>query len=183
MNEAALIAQLRMGNQLAFKQFFNKYYQPICTYLLNFTGDMDTAQDIGQRVFVDFWHKRETISIHTSLKAYLYRMAYNQFLMDQRKAQKEQSLLERLKYEALQPGTMHSEEEIEERNRQIRKEVDQLPKRCREILLLKVQGLTYKEIAAELELSIKTVESQMRIAFTRLRENMRDGLILFLVFK
>ncbi|MEZ4792771.1 MAG: RNA polymerase sigma-70 factor [Gelidibacter sp.] len=181
MDENTLIAQIKEGNALAFRQFFDSHYRPLCFYLLNFTHDKDDAEDMAQMVFLDFWNKREQIEIHSSLKSYLFKMAYHEFLMVLRKKNIEASILEQLKYEALQSIEIPTEEELEHKSRRLHKIIEQLPDRCRAVLKLKMEGLKYKDIADSLNLSIKTVESQMRIAFIKIRDNYKDDLVLFLL--
>lgn len=181
MDETSLIAQIKEGNKLAFRQFFNCYYQPVCAYLNNFTTDRHAAEDLAQLVFVDFWNKRETIKIHTSPKSYLYKMAYNQFLTSLRKKKKEATILEQLKYEALQTITTPSEAEMEQKSQRLWQVIGQLPERCQEVVKLKMEGFKYREIADALGLSVKTVESQMRVAFIKIREDYKEDLLLFLL--
>lgn len=181
MDEAILISQIRAGNTLAFKQLFDSHYSPLCYYLMNFTNDKASSEDIAQTVFVDFWNKCKEIEIHSSLKSYLYTMAYNQFLMSLRKKNKEASLLERLKYEALQTIETPTEAELEQKSQRLNHIITQLPERCQAILKLKMEGLKYKEIAESLNLSVKTVESQMRIAFIKIRDDYKDDFIMFLL--
>ena len=59
--------------------------------------------------------------------------------------------------------------------------IDKLPSRCQEILKYKMQGLKYREIAETLDISIKTVESQIRTAFIKIRQDFKEDLILYLV--
>ena len=63
--------------------------------------------------------------------------------------------------------------------------IEALPPKCKEIIYLnKVQGIKYSEIANQLDISIKTVESQMRIAFKKIRKAFKeDKTILFLLFE
>lgn len=180
MDDHGLISQIKKGNTLAFKQLFDRYYPSICYYLMNFTHDKMASEDIVQTIFVDFWNKRENFEIHSSVKSYLFTMAYNQFLMTLRSKNKEASLLERLKYEALQSVETPSEEELERKSQRLNQIIIQLPQRCQEVLKLKMEGLKYKDIAESLGLSVKTVESQMRIAFIKIRNDYKDDLILFL---
>lgn len=65
--------------------------------------------------------------------------------------------------------------QIERNTQKIMSIIDNLPDRCREILTLsKIQGLPYREIAKKLEISVKTVESQMRIAYQKIRNQMEE---------
>ena len=181
MDDNSLIAQIKEGNTLAFKNFFDCYYRPLCSYLINFTNDNHAAEDMAQLVFVDFWNKRESIAIHSSIKSYLYKMAYNQFLTSLRKKKREASVLDQLKYEALQTIAVPTENELEQKSQRLWRVIEQLPDRCQEVLRLKMEGLKYKDIAEALGLSVKTVESQMRVAFIKIREDYKDDLLLFIL--
>ena len=80
-----------------------------------------------------------------------------------------------------------SEEDIDtsERDAKLWKAIDNLPEKCREIFLLsKRDGLSHKEIASKMNISVKTVENQMTKAFFRLRESLdnRAGKVFFLPF-
>lgn len=181
MDENNIIAQIKEGNTLAFKQLFDNLYEALCYYLMNFTNDKSSAEDIAQVVFVDFWNKRQSIEIHSSIKSYLYKMAYHQFLMELRKKKKETTILEQLKYDALQNTELPTETELENKSRRLLQIIEQLPERCQAVLKLKMEGLKYKDIAETLNISVKTVESQMRIAFIKIREDYKDDLILLLL--
>lgn len=182
MDDKSLITQIREGNTIAFKQLFDKHYRPLCVYLMNFTNSKDTAEEIVQIVFVDFWNKRDIINVHTSVKSYLYKMAYHQFLMSLRKKNKENTVLEELKYKLLQHNNTPTAQELENKYTRLQAIINDLPKRSQDVLKLKMEGLKYKDIAETLNLSVKTVESQMRIAFIKIREAYKDDFIFFLTF-
>lgn len=181
-DDKGLLASIKEGNQSAFKRFFDKYYHSIYIYLKSFKIDHDTAQEIAQSVFVKFWNKRKEIFITTSAKAYLYRMAYNEYMMRLRKKDKETSLVDRLTYEALQGVTDLTHEEFEQKCKALNKSIEKLPEACQQVLKLKMSGAAYKEIATELDISVKTVESQMRIAYIKLREDLKDVFLFFITF-
>ena len=74
---------------------------------------------------------------------------------------------------------------LQKKIEKVKQLVDALPEKCREILLLsKREGYKNKEIAEKLNISIKTVESQMRIAFQKIRDGFEDNeLLFFMLFK
>ncbi|QAA82050.1 RNA polymerase sigma-70 factor [Aequorivita sp. H23M31] len=181
MGNERLLTQIKQGDQQAFKVFFDRHYPSLCTYLRSFTPDMDSAQELAQAAFVDFWNKRNEIEIRTSLKSYLYRMGYNLFLNGLRKKKKQASLLEELKLDALQEEEQRPEEELGEAVERLKKIIETLPARCQEILKLKMQGHKYQEIAESLDISVKTVEAQMRLAYIKIREGFGDGLFLVML--
>ncbi|MCR8668732.1 sigma-70 family RNA polymerase sigma factor [Aestuariibaculum sp. M13] len=180
MDENKLIAQIKTGNKLAFKQLFDNYYETLCLYLVNFTNNKQAAENLIQIVFINFWNKRSSIEINSSVKNYLRKMAYREFLMDLRKNKKEASILETLKYDALIEANVPTEEELANKNERLLFIISQLPDRCQEVLILKMDGMKYKDIAEKLEISTKTVESQIRIAFNKIRKEFKNELFLFL---
>ena len=155
----------------SLKELFDLYYRPLCLYIIQFTKDEQKAEDIVQDTFIKFWEKRKTIRVTSSFKAYLYRSAYNSFMDQIRKEERNDLLLVELKYEGLLSQTDIEESYHEERVKKVKEIINVLPKKCQEILLLsKREGLKNKEIASRLNISIKTVESQMRIAFQKIRK-------------
>lgn len=171
MGNRLILEKIREGNARAFKVFFEEFYPPLCSFLLKHTSDLDTAEEIAQRVFIDFWNKREDIEIKTSIKSYLFKMGYNLFLNDLRDKKKEETLLEKLQYEAIQELEATDEAKIEEAKKLLAQVIKTLPDRCREVLELRMEGFKYQKIASSLNLSVKTVEAQMRIAYIKIRES------------
>jgi len=82
--------------------------------------------------------------------------------------------LNTLKHEALAEQITYEEDVWHEKTTYLKKVIETLPPRCKEILLLKQDGMKYAEIASKLSLSIKTVEVQMGIAFTKIRKGFED---------
>lgn len=175
MQDDQVIIKIKNGSEPAFKLLFEKYYSPLCAYLKSFTKDFDTAEEIAQETFVKFWKKREEIKIHTSVKSYLFKMGYHLFLKRKRIKKKQQSLLEELKYQALGEEEQRPQKQLDEAAKKLKEIIATLPPRCQEVLQLRMQDYTYREIAEMLNVSIKTVESQMRIAYIKIREGFNDG--------
>lgn len=100
-----------------------------------------------------------------------------------RQKNRQSGLLEELKYQALEEEEGRPENDLQEAPARLRKIIETLPPRCREILDLKMQGFKYQEIAEQLNISIKTVESQMRIAYVKIRDDFKDNLLLWVLFR
>jgi RNA polymerase sigma-70 factor, ECF subfamily len=166
-----LYQQLVSGSKVAFDTLFRKYYQALCRFAFLFNGNKDEAEDAVQTAFIALWEAKSAITITRSLKAYLYQMVRNNALMQIRKSntrlQYEQQYVET--QEAMIPDDKSfTDEEI---NNMVMKGMALLPDKCRTIFSLsRYDGLTYDEIAEYLEISPKTVENQMGIAFQKLRE-------------
>jgi RNA polymerase sigma-70 factor (ECF subfamily) len=159
------------GQKDAFDALFRKYYQPLCRFARFFSESRSDAEEAVQIAFITLWENRQDISISRSLKAYLYQMVRNNALMLLRKEntrkQYEQQYLD-IKEDDLPVEKPLTDEEI---NKFVSKGLSVLPEKCRMIFTLsRYDGLTYEEIAEYLEISPKTVENQMGIAFQKLRE-------------
>lgn len=184
MTQEEVIKGIKEGDKKAFRFLFDQYYSSLCAFVNSYTGDMDSAEEIVQKTFFMLWQKREKLIIKTSVKSYLFTMARNNFLQTQKQRKKQNQLLERLKHQAIIEELEEDKELQEKKIEQLRQLIDQLPPRCQEILRLKQKGLKYSEIADKLDLSIKTVESQMRIAFQKIKKGFKNSsIILFMVLR
>jgi len=172
MSNKLLWNQIQKGDHKAFKKVFDLYYQMLYSYIIQFTRDKEEAEDIVQSAFIKLWERRTTLRITESIKSYLFRTAYHTFIDAVKKQNRSISMLEEIKYKALMSQIEEDNDIGQERVRKIKKLINDLPLKCREVLLLsKESGLKNKEIADQLNISIKTVESQIRIAFQKIRRS------------
>ena len=131
------------------------------------------AEELVQDVMLELWKRRETLAEESSPQAYLFQATRNRALNHIRHAK-----IERLgEPHATRPeavdATAHSLVVEEEMLIAVKKAVDRLPERCREVFeLSRTHNLKYSEIAATLGISIKTVEAQMGKALKTLREEL-----------
>tara|TARA_Y100000588_G_C14240096_1_gene918962 strand:- start:1323 stop:1898 length:576 start_codon:yes stop_codon:yes gene_type:complete len=184
MTDVKLFLKIKDNNSLAFQQFYNKYYQRLLSYIITFTKDRDQAKDIVQEAFVILWTNRESIDTSKSPKSYIFFVARNIFIDHYRKEKRDLQFLIELKETALSEQIENDSEEIKQRIEKIKRMIENLPEKCKIILKLsKIEGLNYQEIANHLNISPKTVESQMRIAFNKIREQFsEEDLIFFFSF-
>lgn len=150
-----------------FSEYFHTYYRQLCLHALHFMGNADEAEDVVQETFVNFWDKKEQIETIKSVKSYLYTAVRNNCLTRIRDA-KPTTSLDNLSPDALLP----EEDQIKraEMEARIWKMINELPKRRREIFLMaKRDGMSYKEIAEQTGLSVKTIENHIFRAMQSLR--------------
>lgn len=159
-----------------FEKLFNEYYNPLCNFVLGITKDKNKAEDVVQDVFVQMWKKRDSITIDKNLKSYLFAAAKNkaiEWLRRENLFKKFESSADGKKF--LQGDTedlSYKYEMLEKLNHSIR----QLPTKCQKVFRLgKINGLTYAEIAEEMDISVKTVENQMSRALKLLRNMMFES--------
>lgn len=182
IDEKEILKLLKADDPGTVKQLFYQFYPFLCNAVFRILKDKALAEDLAQDTFFKFWEKRETINIQTSLKAYLRRMAVNEALYYLRKNKKFQ------KADGVEPSdlgvtTDTVEEQLlhQELEEKIGAAIKTLPPRCQEVFRLsRFEDLSYKEIAAKLEISIKTVENQMGKALKILRAALKDYMHFFL---
>ena len=165
-------------DEKSFKQLFNDYYGALCNFAYRFVNDMDVAEDVVQEVFVRLWQKRKQLNIETNIKNYLFSSVRNKSIEKLRRLKIEDKYYKETKYinnqEVFSAADKPEESEKYVRISKLYDSIDKLPHKCKTIFkMAKIEGMTYNEIATELEISVKTVESQMRRAFILLREMLK----------
>ncbi|HEY9047648.1 MAG TPA: RNA polymerase sigma-70 factor [Ohtaekwangia sp.] len=165
---------LRENDYLAFQKLFNGMYTPLCMFCVKFVQVKEVAEELVSDVFYTIWKNRQQIEI-SSPKAYLFTAVRNRAFDHLRKIKKTVWCdLE----EATQMATeiADSQELLiqQEFNRHVEKSVARLPRQCRLIFeMSREHGFKYKEIASALNISIKTVETQMSRALKHLRGSLQ----------
>jgi RNA polymerase sigma-70 factor (ECF subfamily) len=158
-------------HKVIFESLFREHFVPMCQYCMFYVKDAEIAEEIVQDLFYKLWLKREDINVNGSPKSYLYVSLRNHTL----------NYLNRLKIEGKYSDYVESQRDRVAENQTSRleeKDMDmilqqalaQLPAKRREIFELSRFGeLKYSEIAEKLNLSVKTVESQMSKALEQMR--------------
>lgn len=167
-----------MLNEKNFKDLFGLYYVPLCYYARKFKLDTYEAEEVVQHIFLKIWEGRDHILIEKSISAYLYQSVRNQsinFIKQKITTSRNQEEYERkLRYanlfEAISEENGSSALLARELEWQINSAIEALPEKCREIFLLsRKENLSTKEIAERLDISVNTVQKQISIALTKLR--------------
>lgn len=183
-NQEKFINQLKKGNTIAYTHLVELYYEELCQYASNLARDDFKSEDIVQNVIVRMWQQREKLNSNISIKNYLFKSVYNEFV-DQYRKDIAITALEKKYIEGLDSVFEAQDEDKTKRliNLVVRG-IEQLPPKCKETFLLnKKEGLTYVEISEFQNVSVNTVEKQMGKAFRILREKLKDKIkpILFLL--
>lgn len=165
-----------MLDKTTFESLFRSEFKGLCFFAFKYTKDHDTAREITQETFISLWEKRDNIDLSKPVKTYLSTTVRNKclnWLRDNKKFNKEildiEGLLSDRSY--IQPDRL-VESEIRDK---IDRAIEELPEKCREIFVLNRQeNLKYQEIAIRLEISVKTVETQMSKALQHMRNRLEE---------
>ena len=173
-----------------FEQFYITWYSRAKYFAREYVTSESDAENIVQDVFLHLYERRDLMDAYTNLTAYLFTSIKNRCLdylrkwvLEQETAQEMQDEFDmelRMKYDSLEIFNTQFSDETDIREL-LNSALQKLPERCRDIFIMnKLEGKKQKEIAEELNLSINTVESQMGIAYKKLREELKDCLPLFI---
>ena len=172
MSERETLERLRSGEHAAFETLFRAHYAGLVGLADSVVRDRAAAEELAQDVMLELWRRRESLSIDTTLKAYLFRAVRNRALNHVRHLRTAERLTPPPDGTGPFPPSDSGVEEGEIQQA-LRDAVAGLPERCRQVFeLSRVHGLTYPEIASAMEISVKTVEAQMGKALRVLRDRL-----------
>ena len=167
----------------SFRKYYDEYYDPLCRFLSFYTKDTGTIEDVIQEVFIKLWESKEEADIRY-VKTYLFHAAKNKILNHLREEENRHYLLDNWFKQQKWEKQSHDCFDIERFTALLNQTIEQLPQKCKEIFKLsREEKLSYKEIAHKLDVSVKTVETQISIALKKIREAMlRASFSFFLYF-
>lgn len=184
-NKSRLISRLKKGDEKAYAYLIDTYNRKLCLYANSLMNDIPLAEDIVQNVFIKVWEKRNNLKTDFSIKSYLYKSVYNGCINEYKKNQSV-TALEKKYFEGLDRIIEDKDEDtLEKLILKVKDAIQVLPPKCKEIFLLsKKEGLTNIEISEYLNISKNTIERQITIAFSKIRENIGNNtdVLLFFVF-
>ncbi|MFH5834309.1 RNA polymerase sigma-70 factor [Halalkalibaculum sp. DA384] len=182
MRDQQLFQQVKAGDPEAFETLFRSYYDRLIKFVWGYVKSEAIAEEIIQELFTKIWEEGESIEINRSVKNYLYTSARNMSLdylkhkkVVQNWEQEKQALRKEKPMTSDLEKNLHQKFVLEE----VEKAIQSLPKRRRMIFILsRYEGMTYREIAEFLDISVNTVETQISRALNSLRDRFQHLLTL-----
>lgn len=181
-NDKQILEAIKRDDHGAYEKVFREYYRPLTAYAFRFLNNLADAESMVQDVFLRLWQKRREIMITSSLEHYLFRAVKNH-------------CINYIEHEKIKSGyqemVIRNEADRSEYSefflefglmKKIEAAIAALPQKRQEIFrLAREEGLKYREIADRLDISVKTVETQMTLALKQLRESLKafKNLVLF----
>jgi RNA polymerase sigma-70 factor (family 1) len=166
-----------------FKILFETHFEDVRRYILYRSGNEEMATDIAQDTFLRIWEKQMIVEKKTA-KGLLLKIAGDMFISQYRKEKVAFNF-----FNTFQPNHKSSTPEDEINFQELQKAYDSalktMPEKQRTVFLMnRIDELKYKEIADQLELSVKAVEKRMSLALDHLKTHLKDkisGLILLIL--
>jgi RNA polymerase sigma-70 factor (ECF subfamily) len=176
--EIQLVQKINNGDEAAFRRLFLFYYKRMLLYASGYIDDPFAAEDLVQDFFVDIWEKRERLVITSSVSSYFFAAIHNRCIQYLRKIKvrenyKQKQILKLREAEIMMNHSndfTFSEMELNEIQKIITISLSKLPEKTQEIFKISRKVLlSNKEIADQLNISVKTVEYHISKSLSHLR--------------
>lgn len=165
-----------------FRQIFFNYYPSLVIYASKFVKDIDVAKDIVQETLIIFWQENEKLRNKTLVKSYLFKSVRNRALNFLKKEKKLNSLDElfgqfNLELRISEQPDVFDTISFKNLQKDLEKAICELPEQRQIIFRMsRFQNLKHKEIAEQLKISPKTVETQIYRSLSFLRDKLKPYL-------
>lgn len=176
----------KKGDEHTFELIFEKYYERIVGFCIQFIPDREEAKNVAQQSFIKLWLHRDDVMSINGIGAFLYtaakteclnflrhekyKLAYQKNALQKRENLLNQEVLKSFRFDKL---------EYQELEEMIQSALDKLPEKCRQVFMK--SRFEYKknhEIAEELGIAVKSVEGNITRALKFLRKELQDILPL-----
>ncbi len=167
---------MKAGNSYAFEKLYFRYCKKLFSFVFSICKNKEEAEGMVQTVFMKVWEKRKEIDPEQSFSGYIFRIARNNLLNEIKKKTNERVYINYL----LSRPRDHSnsiERNIDylELNLEIERLLNSIPEKRRKVFMLsRMEGLTYREIAEKLGISVNTVNTQISKTLEELRNRLAD---------
>jgi len=157
------------------ESMFKTFYPVLAAYCQKYVKNEETARDIVQDVFLKVWENRQHVDFSVPLHSYLLKIAHNCCMNYLQRLETEQNYLNNASMQLLEMETRYDHlfdqlvaDAMEERIEQV---MEQLPEQCRDIFRKsRYEGMSHKDIALHLNISVRTVETQIYRALKILKK-------------
>lgn len=163
------------NDQDAFAELFRKEYKRLYNFSLQYVSTHEAAEEVVNDVFIKLWRYRQSLDTIINPENYLFIAVRNQSLNYIKKYSHLHISFSGEGQLASLVSQQHPEQDMEWKELQFRlnQVISQLPEQCRKIFrLVKEEGLKPRQVAEILNISIRTVETQLYRAMKRLNDTL-----------
>lgn len=169
ISDSIFITLINAHDMSGYKELYHRYYKALVMHAEGIVGEILMAEDIVENVIVTIWNSNKTFDDTKALEAYLYRAVHN-MAMNELKHNAVISSYEQNMMLSCHEAMDEYDEEYELQIVKLMEYVDELPERMQEVINKSMQGMTAKQIAEHLHLSVETVKTHKKRALKMLRE-------------
>ncbi|RFS17434.1 RNA polymerase sigma factor [Emticicia sp. C21] len=185
--DIALWQAFKNGDRDAFAKIYNLFIEDLLSYGYRVTNDRQLIRDSIQDLFLHLWHTRENLTDTDSIRFYLYVSLRNRILRNIEKHNHTsidtQDLFENIIGVLSVEDELITTEQYSEQIIQLKRAIQQLPKRQQEIIQLRYyHDFSFEEIAGMMQINNQSVRNLLHRAITELRQYFTPFLLLFIAF-
>lgn len=183
-SDEVLISMLKEGILSAFGELYNRYWKLLIIKAFHRLNSREDAEEVVQELFIKIWRRRQRIQLQFSFKTYIFAaLRYEiMYFIAKQQYRKDDVSIDDPDYIGFwaQEEEFHSLE-MKELQQKVNVIVDSLPEKCRVIFKMsREEGMTAKNIADQLSLSPRTVETQIGKAIRVLKKHLKVLILIFL---
>lgn len=172
------IENLKKSDHQSFKVIFHELQDDVYRFLMYMIKDTDIAEDLLQDVFLKIWENRKNIKEEKSFKSYLFTIAKRLALGYIRHQNVVNRFNSRSDLTNITDRSPHFELEEKELEKDFNLALEKMNSNTRSIFLLsRIDNKKYYEIAEQLDISVKTVESHISKALSIIRETINIDIL------
>jgi len=173
-----LILQMRNNNVQAFDSLFRKYHNKLFGFAFSLLKNREDSKEIVQEAFCRIWIKRHEMDSSKSFKSFLFKVSYNLIVDQLRQRLKDQEYRKYIYGCFDQCVFNETKVDYEIITGKVQSAVEELPEKRRQVYMLsRENGLSQKEIADKLGISVKTVENQINLSLKHIRLRLGKGIL------
>lgn len=162
-----------------FQQVYEDAAEKLYFYILGKTRSAYLAEEVTQITFVKLWQYRESLDEQRPLSLQLFRIARTTLIDLVRKQNHLSAAMDGLKNQQERTGAAIMQVEFNDTHQQLMQAINRLPPVRKKVFeMSRLEGLSYKEIAEALSISVKTVEKHVSQALKDIRPYLRTLVVI-----
>ncbi|SHM76154.1 RNA polymerase sigma-70 factor, ECF subfamily [Cyclobacterium lianum] len=181
--ESEIVLLLRQGDKSAFDELYQRYVDKMLGFADTFLGDPDESEEVVQVIFVNIWEKRKQLDPGKNIGAYLFRSLKNQILNHLRNISRHCQLTAIPVESQMDGADILRQICVQESKLQVMSSIGEMPEvQQRVFLLSRVEGMSNREIAKKLKLSVRTIEHHLYLGKKFFKGKNLDKLVFIFCF-
>lgn len=180
LTDLDLWLRVKQDNGPAFKTLFDRYWEKLYVYAVNRLKSEADAKDVVQEIMISLWGRRTTLTIETSLAAYLHTAVQYEVLTHFSQAAKNAGRSQEYEQNILPELVSYMEPfHLKELQAMAEGEITRLPEKMQQVYRLRQEkNLSVKEIARLLNISEQTVRNQLNSSYQKLRKHLKEAILV-----
>lgn len=180
------LVQMAEGSRQAFTELYNRYWEDLYVTAAKVLREQKEAEDVVQDVFLSMWNRRNELNIQGSLAAYLHTSVRYKCIHYIEKNITRRDYLGQLVDVMMRSAAANAEInlQLKEMQETVNKAVSKMPGKMQQVYILsRQQGLSHKEIAGYMHISVETVKKHIQHALNLIRKDLFPyTIVLFIMF-